>query len=110
LPIPDLAIKRPRDHELASPAVASGPSCPSSNEQRAGGGGGRNAQGNQSHSRAFLDVPRRFTLENRQLPLALPQSFGKLRKLHVSLNPLSVRLLRLATQKTRALVQNLWTM
>ena len=61
-------------------------------------------------ARVFWNVPRRFTLENRRLPLALPQSFGKRRKLHVSLNPLSARLLRLATQKTPALVQKLWTM
>jgi hypothetical protein len=61
-------------------------------------------------ARVFWSVPRRFTLENRRLPLALPQSFGKLRKLHVSLDPLSARLLRLATQKSRALVQKLWTM
>jgi hypothetical protein len=33
--------------------------------------------------RAYLSVPRQFTLENRRLPLALPQSFGKLRKSHV---------------------------
>jgi hypothetical protein len=52
------------------------------------------------------DSPSRIT----RLPLALPQSFGKLRKLHVSLDPLSVRSLRLATQKTHPLVQKLWTM
>ena len=57
-----------------------------------------------------LEVPRRFTLENHRLPLALPQSFGKLRKLHVSLNPLSASLLRLATQKTSPVVQKLWTL
>ena len=61
-------------------------------------------------ARVFWIVPRRFTLENRRLPLALPQSFSKLRKLHVSLNPLSARLLRLATQKTCPLVQKLWRM
>jgi hypothetical protein len=52
------------------------------------------------------DSPSRIT----GLPLALPQSFGKLRKLHVSLDPLSVRSLRLATQKTQPLVKKLWTM
>ena len=30
-------------------------------------------------ARVFWSVPRQFTLENRRLPLALPQSFGKLR-------------------------------
>ncbi len=60
-------------------------------------------------ARVVWNVPRRFTLENRRLPLALPQSFGKLRKSHVSLNPLSASLLRLATEKTCVLVQKLWT-
>ncbi len=83
------------------PAVASGPSC--SLLRRATNRWGRRPQcpGNQSHLRAFSgmspgDSPSRIT----RLPLALPQSFGKLRKLHVSLNPLSVTLLRLATQKS----------
>jgi len=58
----------------------------------------------------FWSVPQRFTLENRRLPLALPQSFGKLRNSHVSLNPLSVRLFRLATQKGCNVVQKLWRM
>ena len=61
-------------------------------------------------ARVFWSIPRRFTLENRRLPLALPQSSGKLRNSHVSLNPLSGTLLRLATQKTSPLVQKLWTM
>jgi hypothetical protein len=61
-------------------------------------------------ARVFWNVPRRFTLENRRLPLALPQSFGKLRNYHVSLNPLSARLLRPATQKSCAVVQKLWRM
>ena len=61
-------------------------------------------------ARVFWSVPRQFTLENRRLPLALPQSFGKLRNYHVSLNPLSASLLRLATQKSSAIVQKLWTM
>ena len=61
-------------------------------------------------ARVFWNVPRRFTLENRRLPLALPQSSGKLRNSHVSLNPLSSTLLRPAIQKTSTLVQNLWTM
>ena len=61
-------------------------------------------------ARVFWSVRRRFTLENRQLPLALPQSFGKLRNSHVSLNPLSDRLFPLATQKTCPVVQKLWRM
>ena len=52
------------------------------------------------------DSPSRIT----GLPLALPQSFGELRNAHVSLNPLSARLLRTAMRKSDALVQNLWTM
>ncbi len=92
------------------PAVASGPSCfrSKSNEQV----GEEAAMPGQpvALARVFWNVPRRFTLENHRLPLALPQSFGKLRKLHVSLNPLSVTLLRLATQKTQPLVQKLWTL
>ena len=61
-------------------------------------------------ARVFWIVPRQFTLENHRLPLALPQSFGKLRKLHVSLNPLSATLSRLATQKPCPLVKKLWTL
>ena len=61
-------------------------------------------------ARVFWSVRRRFTLENRRLPLALPQSSGKHKNSHVSLNPLSVTLLRPATQKTSPLVQKLWTM
>jgi hypothetical protein len=61
-------------------------------------------------ARVFWIVPRQFTLENHRLPLALPQSFGKLRNSHVSLNPLSASLSRLATQKTCLLVKKLWTM
>ncbi len=61
-------------------------------------------------ARIFWSVPRQFTLANRRLPLALPQSFGKLRNSHVSVNPLSAELLRPATQKSCALVQKLWTM
>jgi hypothetical protein len=40
----------------------------------------------------FLDFPpAQFTLQNHRLRLTLPQSFRKLRKLHVSLDPLSAR-------------------
>ena len=51
--------------------------------------------------RAFSGfAPRQFTLENHRLPLALPQSFGKLRNLHVSLSTLSAKSLRLRNTKT----------
>lgn len=67
--------------------------------------------GYQSRSRALSGfAPRQFTLENHRLPLALPQSFGKLRNFHVSLRTLSARSLRLARQKTCIVVQKLWTM
>jgi hypothetical protein len=67
--------------------------------------------GNQSHCRAFLEVsPRQFSFENHRLPLALPQSSGKLRNSHVSLNPLLSSLSRRATQKPSSLVKKLWTM
>jgi hypothetical protein len=69
-------------------------------EERSGGGG-RNAQATSSRSRTFLDSPRQFTLENHRLPLALPQSFSKLRNSHVSLRPLSNRLI--ATRNTKTL-------
>jgi hypothetical protein len=42
-------------------------------------GGGRNARATSRAHALFWSCPRRFTLENRRLPLALPQSFGKLR-------------------------------
>jgi hypothetical protein len=86
--------------------------CPAacSKEQSQDGGGGRNARATRRACARFWIVPRQFTLENHRLPLALPQSFGKLRKLHVSLNPLSASLSRPATQKLCPLVQKLWTM
>ena len=99
------------DHEPATAAVASGPvllPAPKSNHRM----GEEAATPGQpvALARVFWIVPRQFTLENHRLPLALPQSFGKLRKLHVSLNPLSATLSRLATQKTCPLVKKLWTM
>jgi len=54
--------------------------------------------------------PRRSALENHRLPLALPQSSGKVRNSHVSLNPLLSSLLRPARQKARPFVQKLWTL
>jgi hypothetical protein len=56
-------------------------------------------------------VPRRFTLENRRLPLALPQSFGRLRNAYVfRCNPLSTTLFRAAIENSLPFVQNLWTL
>jgi len=59
-------------------------------------------------ARVFWISPRQFTLGNRRLPLALPQSFGKLRNLHVSLESLSARFPILAMQKLCSIVQKLW--
>lgn len=47
---------------------------------RAGWGRWPQRLGNQPRLRAIWNIPRQFTLENRRIPLALPQSFGKLRK------------------------------
>jgi len=84
-------------------AVASKPS-----PDQGSGGGGRNARATSRVS-AFLEIPRRFTLANHRLPLALPQSSGKLRTLTFSLHSLSGTTLRPATQNKSAAVQNLWT-
>jgi hypothetical protein len=98
----DLAIKRSCDHEPATSAAASGPfllAAACSKEQTAQSKVGEEAATPGQPvalARVFWSVPRQFTLENRRLPLALPQSSGKLRNSHVSLNPLSVSLLRLA--------------
>jgi len=81
-----------------------------SEEQQARWGRRPQRPGNQSRLRAFLEYPPAIHPRESPAPLALPQSFGKLRNSHVSLNPLSARLLRPATQKTCAVVQNLWRM
>jgi hypothetical protein len=65
-------------------------SCPASKSKI----GGRRPQrpGNQFALAHVFWIPhRQFTLDHHRLPLALPQSFGKLRKLHVSLDLLSAR-------------------
>jgi len=65
-------------------------SCPASKSKI----GGRRPQrpGNQFALAHVFWIPhRQFTLDHHRLPLALPQSFGKLRKLHVSLDLLSGR-------------------
>jgi len=80
-------------------------------EQRAGWGRKAATPGQPvALARVFRYVLRRFTLESRRWPLALPQSFGELRNSHVSLNQLSPTLLRLATQKSCVVVQKLWRM
>ncbi len=76
--------------------------------EKQNGGGGRNAWATSRACARFLDSPRQFTLENHRLPLALPQSFGKLRNFHVSLQTLSARSLRPATGKSAVVVQKLW--
>jgi hypothetical protein len=48
-----------------------------------GGGGGRNARATSPRVVRFQLVPRRFTLVNHRLPLALPQSSSKFRNTHV---------------------------
>jgi hypothetical protein len=78
---------------------------------KAGRGGGRNARAtSRTRARFWKFSPRQFTFENHRLPLALPRSSGKLRNSHVSLNPLSSRLLRWAIKNHASLVKNLWTM
>jgi hypothetical protein len=48
-----------------------------------GGGGGRNARATSPRVARFQLFPRRFTLVNHRLPLALPQSSSKFRNSHV---------------------------
>ena len=97
-----------RDPEIAHPLPchkSSGPFCSKSKR-----GGGRKP-GQPVALSAFLEVPiRRSSFENHRPPLALPQSSGRVRNSHVSLNPLSVTLLFPAIQKKPAIVQKLWTM
>jgi hypothetical protein len=101
----------PRYHDSATAAVASGPVLlPAPKSTRRMGEEAATPGQPVALARVFWIIPRQFTLENHRLPLALPQSFGKLRKLHVSLNPLSASLSRPATQKTCPLVKKLWTM
>ena len=63
----------------------------------------------RAHARIWI-FPRRFTLVNHRLPLALPLSSGELRNAHVSLNPLWGRMSRRAIKKTAAVVKKLWRM
>jgi hypothetical protein len=101
-----VADSQSRDHEPATVAVASSPVLP----RRAKLGRRPQRLSNQSRlSRVVWKFPRRSALANYRLPLALPQSSGRVRNPHVSLNPLSVTLSRRTTQKTPAFVQKLWT-
>ncbi len=79
--------------------------------QRASCRGGRNARATGSALARVSNFPRQFTLENCQLPPASPQSLIRqaLRFATYSLNPLSGRMLRPATEKLLPLVQKLWT-
>jgi hypothetical protein len=79
--------------------------------QRASCRGGRNARATGSALARVSNFPRQFTLENCQLPPASPQSFIRQasRFATYSLNPLSGRMLRPATEKLLPLVQKLWT-
>jgi len=58
----------------------------------------------------YRNVPRRFTLENRRLPLALPQSFSRPRNAHVfAVENFPPDRRPFATGKRCPLVQKLWT-
>jgi hypothetical protein len=93
------------DPESALATLAS--SCPCSEEH---GGEEAATPGNQSRSRAFSGFPPAIHSRESPLPLALPQSSGKLRNSHVSMHPLSARSSRTATQKPRTVVKKLWRM
>ena len=102
-----LPILQSCDYQSATVAVASSPVS----LRRAKLGRRPQRPGNQSRLRASSGCfPRRSALVNHRLPLALPQSSGRVRNPHVSLNPLSVTLSLPATQKTSAIVQKLWTL
>jgi len=109
LPKP-VADPSPCGHASITARLASGPvPLPAPKSEERSGGVGRNARATSSRSRAFSgfpsgNSPSRIT----GLPLALPQSFGKLRNSHVSLHPLSDRWLRVATQKPCFVVKKLW--
>src|SRR5208283_1470758 len=83
--LPVLAADRDSEEPLLhKPAVASGPTCSEDQEVR----GGRNARATIHALTRVSDFPRRFTLENRQLPPASPQSsFSKSRASHVCAEP-----------------------
>jgi hypothetical protein len=101
---------RVRNLAIANPATATVASS-SIPLQRAEWGEEAATPGQPVRARAhFWNVPRQSTLENRRLPLALPQSFGKIRNVHVSLQTLSGRSCRPARQKGSVLVKKLWRM
>jgi hypothetical protein len=75
------------DHEPTTARLASGPVCSLLQKQK-NRLGEEAATPGQPAARAcahFWIFPRQFTLENHRLPLALPQSFGNVRKPHVSM-------------------------
>jgi|GEM_PF-6523123 hypothetical protein len=94
-----------RDHELAT-VVASGHSCSEEQDR----GGGRNAR---ATSRTLARFWKFFPFGNFACAYHrchwLCRSSGKLRNAHVSLDPLSFSLLRVAIPNRGLIVQNLWT-
>ena len=100
LPIRNLTITNPQP--LRWPAARS---CSEEQEW----GGGRNARATSRARARFWMFPRRIRFRNHRLPLALPQSSGRVRNPHVSLESLSVRMSYPAIQKAATTVQKLWT-
>jgi hypothetical protein len=67
--------------------------------------------GQPASAHALPNVPWQLTLENCQLLPASPQSsFDRLERSHVSLNPLSGRMSRAATEISSGCVRKLWTL
>jgi len=76
----DLAITNPQP--LRRPSALS--TLSSSEKLKSRTGGGRNARATSfALARVIWKIPRRLTLANRRLPLALPQSFSEIRNSHV---------------------------
>ena len=94
------------DPESALATLASSRPC----SEEHGGGGGRKARATSRARARFLGFPPAIHSRESPLPLALPQSSGKLRNSHVSMHPLSARSSRTATQKPRTVVKKLWRM
>jgi hypothetical protein len=106
--LPVLAAKlRFRESLSATHAVASGPTRSKSGKWRR-----PQCPGNQHALTRISDFPWQFTLENRQLPPASPQSivWQALRVPTFSVNPLWGRMLQAAIEKHYAYVNKLWTM
>jgi len=73
-------------------------------------GGGRNARATSRAVARFWMFPRRIRSRNHRLPLALPQSSGRVRNPHVSLHSLSATCCFPAIQKASVIVKKLWTL